>query len=417
VVVDLSGVQKPLKLNKATTNWMLDPQMFSPDGRFLLSMSDDKRVVVWNLADQKRVELPIGRADVFCFSADGSRLATYEAGKNGGVKLWDTATGKLVQTVALEAGSRIPGGAPGNCTGLRFSADGKVLGLTINGQRRLASVETGKVYKTLPRYEHLSTVSATAVHGEAEGGLVATASEDRTVGLWRAADGQYLGMLEGYAAPVRGLAFDPTGRRLLTRDGRGALVMWKLERGESDGQPAVSATVAWQNAEPGHGAALAWSADGARIATAGPKGVVRLWDAQTGQPLHTLEAPEATADLTSLAFSPDGQTVVGGGTDGVVRLWQTADGKLTRSWSTDQGEVRAVAIDPRADLVITAGADVRLWKGQQLVLKLDRHTRPVNHVCWSADGKTVVTAGEDGTVVVWNLADMKAGLETLGLGW
>jgi WD40 repeat protein len=109
--------------------------------------------------------------------------------------------------------------------------------------------------------------------------------------------------------------------------------------------------------------------------------------------------------------------VVGGGTDGVVRLWETAEGKLTQSWSTDQGELRAVAIHPREDLIITAGADVRLWKGQQLVLKLDRHTRPVNHVCWSADGKTVVTAGEDGTVVVWNLAEMKAGLESLGLGW
>jgi WD40 repeat protein len=416
VVIDLSGARKPLELNGVPC--IQSSAAFSPDGRFLLYNRDGKRLVALNLADQKGIDLPIDQADVFCFSPNGETLATYQAAKSEGVKVWHTTTGQLVQTISPEAGNGIPGGPSGQCSGLRFTADGAVLGMKVSGQYRLARVSTGKVYKVLSRYEHGGTVTATAVGGAGEDEIVATASEDRTVGLWRATDGQYLGMLEGYASPARSLAFDQTGRRLLTRDSEGKFFLWNLERGESDGRPHVSARMLWHTTDVKGGTALAWSADGIYVATSREKGGLDLWNIQTGTQIRTvLEAPDAPAGLESIAFSADSKTVAAAGADGVVRQWEVASGKLTASWSTDQGEVRALAFHPRDNLLITAGADVRLWKGKQLVLKLDRHTRPVNHVCWSADGKTLVTAGDDSTVYVWNLEEMKAGLKKMGLGW
>jgi WD40 repeat protein len=416
VVIDLSGARKPLVLDGVPSTQ--SAAAFSPDGRFLQYTREGKRVAVWNLGDQQGIDLPIDQPDVFCFSPNGERLATYQAAKNEGVKVWDTTTGQLVQTISPETDNRIPGGPLGQCSGLRFTADGSVLGMKVNGQYRLARLSTGKVYKVLSRYEHGATVTATAVGGVGADEIVATASEDRTVGLWRAADGQHLGMLEGYSSTVRSLAFDQTGRRLLTRDSEGKFFLWNLERGESDGQPHVSAKMLWHTTDVKWGTALAWSADGTYIATSREKGGIHLWNIQTGTQIGTaLEAPDATGGLENIVFSADSKTVAAAGADGVVRQWEVASGKLTASWSTDQGEIRALAFHPRENLLITAGADVRLWKGNQLVLKLDRHTRPVNHVCWSADGKTLVTAGDDSTVYVWNLEEMKAGLQNMGLGW
>jgi WD40 repeat protein len=49
---------------------------------------------------------------------------------------------------------------------------------------------------------------------------------------------------------------------------------------------------------------------------------VRLWDADSGQPLLTLQGDRG--GVSTLAFSPDGQRLAAGDTRGMVRVWETA---------------------------------------------------------------------------------------------
>jgi WD40 repeat protein len=49
--------------------------------------------------------------------------------------------------------------------------------------------------------------------------------------------------------------------------------------------------------------------------------VVRVWNAQTGETLHTLDGN--IGNVSSVAFSPDGHWIVSGGYDGAVRVWGT----------------------------------------------------------------------------------------------
>jgi WD40 repeat protein len=46
---------------------------------------------------------------------------------------------------------------------------------------------------------------------------------------------------------------------------------------------------------------------------------IRLWDAESGEHIHTLEGH--TSYVTLVAFSPDGQTIASGSADGTVLLW------------------------------------------------------------------------------------------------
>ena len=64
---------------------------------------------------------------------------------------------------------------------------------------------------------------------------------------------------------------------------------------------------------------MTWSQDGARVATSGADGTVRVWDARTGVPILVLRGHGSQVGLNPLLarrFEPRSS-----GPDGVVRIW------------------------------------------------------------------------------------------------
>ena len=65
---------------------------------------------------------------------------------------------------------------------------------------------------------------------------------------------------------------------------------------------------------------MAFSPDGHRLATASGDNTVRVWDADTGQPLGD-PLTGHTDSVSSVAFSPDGHRLATASDDNTVRLW------------------------------------------------------------------------------------------------
>jgi hypothetical protein len=95
---------------------------------------------------------------------------------------------------------------------------------------------------------------------------------------------------------------------------------------------------------------------------------VKLWDVATGRRLDTLK--ESQKELYTLALSPDGTRLAAAGVDNRIRVWRiTPDAK--------EGD-------------------------NPLLLSKFAHESPILRLVWSGDGQTVVTAGEDRLVKIWN---------------
>ena len=153
--------------------------------------------------------------------------------------------------------------------------------------------------------------------------------------------------------------------------------------------------------------ALAVSPDGHRIVSAGDDKTVRLWDADTGQPVGQ-PLTGHTDELRSVAFSPDGHRIVSGSRDKTLRLWDAGTGKpIGQPLTGHSNAVYSVAFSPDGHRIASGSADttVRLWDpdtGKPIGEPLTGHTDTVYSVAFSPDGRRIASGSADTTVSLWD---------------
>jgi dipeptidyl aminopeptidase/acylaminoacyl peptidase len=114
------------------------------------------------------------------------------------------------------------------------------------------------------------------------------------------------------------VAWSPDGARLAT--GGATATVWDAAGGRELLTLRLTGTVQ----------AVAWSPDGKRLATGGNDGT-KVWEMAGGRELLTLQGQ--TGKVTSVAWSPDGARLAAGGDDGMVRVWEAADAEAAQQWS------------------------------------------------------------------------------------
>ncbi|MBQ2387231.1 MAG: hypothetical protein II300_08135, partial [Bacteroidales bacterium] len=64
---------------------------------------------------------------------------------------------------------------------------------------------------------------------------------------------------------------------------------------------------------------VAYSPDGTKIISGSDDGTIKIWDANTGKYLKTLEGHSDW--VNSVAYSPDGTKIISGSDDGTIKIW------------------------------------------------------------------------------------------------
>jgi hypothetical protein len=152
------------------------------------------------------------------------------------------------------------------------------------------------------------------------------------------------------------------------------------------------------------------SPDGSMLAAVGQSAAISLWDGKTGKLIVPI-AGHGGGTMTAV-FSPDGRTIASGGRDRMVRVWEVHTRRERRTPSGHNAWVCAVAFSPDGKLLATATVqgDIHIWAARtgRLLRDLEGHRGPVSGLAFP-DGKTLVSAGRDTSVLVWDVAGLAEG--------
>ncbi|HJT78769.1 MAG TPA: WD40 repeat domain-containing protein, partial [Gemmataceae bacterium] len=423
---------------------------FSPDGRLAL-LNDGKVFRLWDLTARKELRQLQGKGESgrveARFSPDGRFVVTHSDDfrvSEGLVRAWNVATGQelwheSIITGLWDRGLALIGFLPdGKALVVRDKANGRV------GLRDCATGRERRSFATMPskdaRMQGLSPDGKTLFIGTA----------GTAVRAWDVAGGKELPPLGGHKTQAHSFAVSRDSKIVLTGGGNPFVLVWdwpsgklrrKIDLDTRSGALPIAVSADGKRAEiivgaertvrsfdlatgkelPGPAEAhrgaicgLAIAPDG-RAVTVAQDDTVRVWDPRSGRQLHEYPTGRPVGG-PQLALSADGRLVATSDYNyGTVWLQDRDTGRLVRTIDTGGQGATTIAFAPEGRLLAACGHREGLGAGQHFLGLWDADTgREVRRLemrggapALSPDGRLVAALAFKDQVRLWEVATGK----------
>ena len=402
---------------------------FSTDGRTLVSGGEDSEIHLWDVLTQKRMYtlLKTFNAQALAFTSDDNNLLAGDFG--GSVQSWNLDTkqermsfrghGDRIQTVA-------------------YSPDNKIVASgSWDGSVRLWNAVTG---------EQIGIVSGHPLSVERmeldPNGYTVAGTARGIINLWdQDTRRENPGVIDKHPGLFLGLAFTNDSQELLFADVGFNLFIYNVNttkeketkkfKKHKGGYYAIAFSpdrsivangyrnrrIKLWNIHSGKELlsiqtkfnkqiiTLDFSPDGNKIAAAGEDGIIKIWDTKKGAELCVLQVHYAK--IESIAFSPDGNSLASGSSDGTMRVWDI-EKKTQIKQSGFMGNIIEVVFSIDENVVVGTSTvnKIQLWDLNNLTnspgVILPGHNGWIRSLEFSADGKTLASGSDDGTILIWD---------------
>ncbi|OUL32462.1 hypothetical protein BV375_09645 [Nostoc sp. 106C] len=361
-------------LNKTLTVWDLEKgdEIFSlsghddwinaiaitPDNKQVVSCSLDKTVIVWDLATGNKIFTLFKHRDsvnAIAITPDGSHMVS--ASSDNTLKVWNLKTGEEIRSF---------NGHSSSVVAVAIALDGKsIISASSNNQLKIWNIDTAKeLFK--PPHHHLDSVIAVAVIPE--GFRVVSRSANNSVTIWNPETGAKLFQLTDHSDLVKAVVFTQDGKQLISASADNTLKVWNLGTKEELLTPTAHSNSV---------NAVAVTPDGKQVISASADKTLKVWNMETKEEVITLTGH--TASVNAIAMTPDGKRVISASDDTTLKVWNLKQKQTFLSSLIN-------------------------WITRKQVRNLSGHLASVKAVTVTADGRQVISAGDDKTLKIWDLA-------------
>ncbi|KIM28403.1 hypothetical protein M408DRAFT_140845 [Serendipita vermifera MAFF 305830] len=371
---------------------VIDVVAYSPDGRQVVSGSQDWTIRIWDVETGTMVGKPLTGHTWGVYSVAYSPNGRYivSGSYDRTIRLWDAETGTLLD-------QPITGHTDG-VTSVAYSPSGQhIISGSYDGTVRIWDAETGMAVGA-PLVGHTSGVSS--VTYSPNGRHIVSGSWDQTIRIWDANTGTAMGEpLTGHTDRVASIACSPNNRHVVSGSHDGTIRIWDMETGREVCEP-LPGSESWVTS-------VAYSPSGHHIISGSYEQTIRIWDAETGAVVGEPLTGHSHW-VASVAYSPNGRHIISGSQDMTVRIWdaetRTAVGQPLTGHTHG---INSITYSPNG-LYIASGSDdqtIRIWNAETGVAMgepLTGHTHGVTSVTYSPNGQYIVSGSYDQTVRIWN---------------
>ncbi len=210
--------------------------------------------------------------------------------------------------------------------------------------------------------------------------------------------------INAHTKPIFDIKIVKSKNELLTTGEDGTVAIWSL----TDFTEIYRFQAAYDTVR-----VIAISPDESEIAFGCKDHLIRIYNLSDYSLKQSLEGH--TFAVTSLAYHPTGKYLISGSRDAQLRIWDLPNYKLRQTIPAHLFTVYSIVFHPSLPYFATSSQDksIKLWDAENFklykILSLEKtqigHSHSINKMIWSANGKQLISTGDDRKVMIWEITD------------